>query len=84
MGRELGRDMGRDWGETWSGGGGGFKMYLFSQQLKTGYMGFARLESSALHSAIVNPAVAMAAEVHRQRPPAGAQWLHICTMPIAE
>ena len=24
----------------------------------------------------------MATEVHRQRPPAWAQWLHICTMPI--
>ena len=46
--------------------------------LKTGYIEFARLESSAdtIHSAIVNPVVAMAAEVHCQRPAAGAQWLH--------
>ena len=54
--------------------------------LKTGYVEFARLGSSAdaVHAAIVRPAVAMAAEGHCQRQPAGAQWLHICTMPIVE
>ena len=46
--------------------------------LKSGYIEFARLESSAdaIHAAIVSPAVAVAAEVHCQRRPAGAQWLH--------
>ena len=50
------------------------------------YIEFARLESSAdaIHSAIVSPAVAMAAEVNCQRVPAGAQWMHICIMPIVE
>ena len=45
--------------------------------LKTDYTGFARLESSAdaIHSAIVSPAVAMAAEVHCQRSPASAHCL---------
>ena len=40
-------------------------------ELKTGYTEFARLESSAdaIHSAIVSPVVAMAAEVHCQRSP---------------
>ena len=40
--------------------------------LKTGYIEFARLESSAdaIHLDIVNLAVAMAAEVHCQRSPA--------------
>ena len=39
--------------------------------LKTGYIEFARLESSAdaIHAAIVSPAVAMTAEVHCQRRP---------------
>ena len=38
--------------------------------LKNGYMGFARLKSSAdaIHSAIVSPVVTMAAEVPCQRP----------------
>ena len=47
--------------------------------LKTGYVEFAQLESSAdaIHSAIVSRAVAMAAEVRCQLPPGGAQWLHI-------
>ena len=41
--------------------------------LKTGYMGFAWLESSvdATPIVILRPAVAMAAEVHCQRLPAG-------------
>ena len=36
--------------------------------LKTGYIEFARLDSSAaaIHAVIVSPAVAMAAEVHCQ------------------
>ena len=52
--------------------------------IKGGLYFFAQLESSAdaIHWAIFNPAVAMAAEVHCQRPPAEAQSLHICTMPI--
>ena len=47
-----------------------------------GYIEFARLESSVddMHAAIVSPAVVMVADVHCQRPPAGAQWLHICAM----
>ena len=47
-------------------------------RLKTGYIEIARLESSAdaVRSAIVSPAVATTTEVHCQRPPAGAQWLH--------
>ena len=54
--------------------------------VQTGYIEFARLESSAdaIHSAIVSPAVAMAAEVHCQRQPVGAQYLYIRTMPIVE
>ena len=54
--------------------------------LKTGYIEFARLESSAdtIHSAIVSLVVAVVAEVHCQRPPTGARWLHICTMLIVE
>ena len=48
------------------------------KQLKTGYIEFARVESSAdaIHSAIVSPAVAMAAEVHCQRPSPVAAHLH--------
>ena len=59
---------------------------LKSTCTKEGYIEFARIESAAdaIHSAIVSPAVAMAAEVHCQRPLAGAQWLHICTMPTVE
>ena len=51
-------------------------------RLKNGYVEFARLESSAddVHAFLFS----LAAEVHCQRPPAGAQWLHICTMPIVE
>ena len=39
--------------------------------LKMAYIEFAQLESSAnaMHAAIVSPAVAMAADVHCQRPP---------------
>ena len=45
--------------------------------LKMGYIEFAWLESSAddTPAVMLSPAVAMAAEVHCQRPPAGAQWL---------
>ena len=45
--------------------------------LKTGFIEFAWLESSADATSIVmlDPAVAMAADVHSQGQPAGAQWL---------
>ena len=45
--------------------------------LKTGYIEFALLESyaDATHAVMLSPAVAMEAEVHCQRPPAGAQSL---------
>ena len=49
--------------------------------LNTGYIEFARLESSAdaIHAAIVNTALAMATEVHCHKYIyAGAQWLRIC------
>ena len=57
-----------------------------SPTLKTGYIEFARLELSAdaIHAIIVSAAVAMAAEVHCQRPPvrahAVAVHLHNCEM----
>ena len=51
--------------------------YVFKwfKKLKLGYMGFARLESSAdaTPAVMLSPAVAMAAEVHCQL--AGAHWL---------
>ena len=60
-------------------------MLAETTQLKTGYIEFARLESSAkaTHAVMLSPAVAMPAEVHCQRPPAGAQLLHISTMPMS-
>ena len=56
------------------------------KQIYMGYIEFAWLESSAdaIHSATFNLAVAMSAEIHCHRPPMGAQWLHICPMPIVE
>ena len=47
------------------------------KRLKTGYKEFAWLESSAdaTPAVTLSPAVAMAAEIHCQRPPAGAQSL---------
>ena len=48
--------------------------------LKTAYIEFARLESSAnaMHAAIVSPAVAMAADVHCQRPPQEPSVISCC------
>ena len=45
--------------------------------LKSGYMGFAQLESSAdaTPAVMLSPAVAMAAEFRCEQPPAGARWL---------
>ena len=55
---------------------------VMRHHLKSGYMGFAWLESSAdaTPAVMFSPAVAMAVEVQCQRPPARAQCLHISTM----
>ena len=55
---------------------------VMRHHLKSGYTGFAWLESSAdaTPAVMLSPAVAMAVEVQCRRPPARAQCLHISTM----